>query len=63
MTQHRAEGLCYNCDEKFIAGHQCKKLLVIEIIGFDDSEETAEAATISATDDTPDISLHAITGV
>ena len=63
MTQRRAEGLCYNCDEKFVAGHQCKKLLVIEIIGFDDSEETAEAATISAIDDTSGISLHVITGV
>jgi hypothetical protein len=36
MTQRRADGLCYNCDEKFVAGHQCKKLFVIEVVGFDD---------------------------
>ena len=63
MTQRRADGLCYNCDEKFVAGHRCKKLFVIEVVGFDDTEEPAAAAAISATDDAPGISLHAISGV
>ena len=63
MSQRRAEGLCYNCDEKFVMGHRCKKLFVIEIVGFDDADTNPTAATISATDDTPGISLHAISGV
>ena len=63
MTQRRAEGLCYNCDEKFVTGHRCKKLFVIEIVGFDDADTNPTVATISATDDMPGISLHAITGV
>ncbi|XP_039827557.1 uncharacterized protein LOC120689329 [Panicum virgatum] len=63
MSQRRAEGLCYNCDEKFVTGHRCKKLFVIEIVGFDDADTNPTAATISATDDTPGISLHAIIGV
>jgi hypothetical protein len=29
MAQRRADGLCYNCDEKFVLGHRCKKLFVI----------------------------------
>lgn len=24
MTDRRAKGLCYNCDEKFVLGHKCK---------------------------------------
>jgi len=63
MTQRRAEGLCYNCDEKFVTGHRCKKLFVIEIVGFDDMETNAEADTAADANADPGISLHAITGV
>jgi hypothetical protein len=61
MAQRRAEGLWYNCDEKFVTGHRCKKLFVIEIISFDNMEEPAEMA--AGTADEPGISLHAIMGV
>ena len=63
MAQRRADGQCYNCDEKFIAAHRCKKLFIIEIVEFDNTEETVEAAAISGTHNTPGISLHAVTGV
>jgi hypothetical protein len=33
MAQRRAEGLCYNCDEKFVLGHRCKKLFILEVVG------------------------------
>jgi hypothetical protein len=26
MGERRRMGLCYNCDEQFIRGHQCKRL-------------------------------------
>src|SRR6185437_13876382 len=51
MTQRRAEGLCYNCDEKFVTGHRCKKLFVIEIIGFDNTETTVDVAMTTGAPD------------
>lgn len=54
MAERRAKGLCYNCDEQYEPGHQCKKLFWLEIS--DEETMTQEAA------DEPEISLHAITG-
>lgn len=28
MQQRRDKGLCYNCDEKFVLGHGCKKQML-----------------------------------
>ncbi|EEF34794.1 conserved hypothetical protein, partial [Ricinus communis] len=46
MADRRAKGLCFNCDEKFEIGHNCKQLLWLEVI---ENEEVD-----------PQISLHAI---
>ncbi|KAL4341599.1 hypothetical protein GQ457_08G014550 [Hibiscus cannabinus] len=61
MQKRRAQGLCFNCDEKFTTSHRCRgsQLLILE--GIDDSygeeviEDTLELQ--------PDISLHALSGV
>jgi hypothetical protein len=65
MTQRRAEGLCFNCDEKYVQGHHCKKLFVLEIDDTDDEEveEEIECSAITLGEELPGISLHAITGV
>jgi predicted aspartyl protease len=66
MTQRRAEGLCFNCDEKYVQGHRCKKLFVLEVDDTDDDEEVDEEIECSALtlgEELPGISLHAITGV
>jgi len=66
MAQRRADGLCYNCDEKFILGHRCKKLFVIEVIEFDNDDvvdEEIECLALTGTHDQLGISLHAATGV
>lgn len=57
MANRRTRGLCYNCDEMYSAGHQCKKLFWLEI---DDTslEDDNQDKEIEAT---PAISLHAIT--
>lgn len=64
MAQRRANGLCYNYDEKFVLGHRCKKLFIIEIAGTgaDDEEvdEEIECAALTVAHDAPAISLHAI---
>ena len=31
LKERRDKGLCFNCDEKFAPGHQCKKLFFIEV--------------------------------
>jgi hypothetical protein len=68
MAQRRADGLCYNCDEKFVLGHRGKKLFVIEIVSLDDGDdegvdEEIECAALTGHAPGPEISLHAITGV
>lgn len=67
MGQRHADGLCYNCDQKFVLGHHCKKLFIIEVVGFNDDEEEVdepvECATLTGALDAPGISLHAITGI
>jgi putative ubiquitin-RnfH superfamily antitoxin RatB of RatAB toxin-antitoxin module len=66
MAQHRADGLCYNCDEKFIIGHCCKKLFIMEVTPDEDDEEVdevIECAALTCVPSPPEISLHAITGV
>jgi hypothetical protein len=63
MAQRRADGLCYNCDEKFVVGHRCKRLFTIEVSD-DDAEinEAIECAALNACD-APGISLHVVTGL
>ncbi|EPS60893.1 hypothetical protein M569_13908, partial [Genlisea aurea] len=36
FEERKAKGLCFHCDEKFMPGHKCKRLFVIE---FEDAEE------------------------
>jgi len=77
MAQRRAEGLCYNCPEKFFVGHRCKQLAVFEIVSDDVDDEESPAATNTAElnflyaplaprvegEQPPFISLHALTGI
>jgi hypothetical protein len=67
MAQSYADGLCYNCDEKFVVGHRRKKLSLLEIADTTDEEEDVEeeieCAALTGHADMPGISLHAITGL
>uniref|UniRef100_A0A1S3X3P8 Reverse transcriptase domain-containing protein n=1 Tax=Nicotiana tabacum TaxID=4097 RepID=A0A1S3X3P8_TOBAC len=56
MAERRAKGLCYNCDELYSIGHQCKKLFWLELADLDDEEPDHKDAQ------EPEISLYAITG-
>ncbi|KAA8544487.1 hypothetical protein F0562_022473 [Nyssa sinensis] len=65
LQERRAKGLCYNCNEKFVPGHRCKKLFLIEACFEEadgdvimDEEETDHAEF----KELPEISLHAISG-
>jgi hypothetical protein len=66
MTQRRADDLCYNCDERYVQGHRCKKLFFLEVADPNDDEvvdEEIECAALTVVMVNPEISLHAVTGV
>uniref|UniRef100_A0A2C9W6D9 Uncharacterized protein n=1 Tax=Manihot esculenta TaxID=3983 RepID=A0A2C9W6D9_MANES len=54
MADRRAKGLCYNYDELYSSGHQCKKLFWLE------SNDTHVAPEEEGFEDNLAISLHAI---
>ena len=58
------KGLCYNCNEKFVPGHQCKKLFLIELFEAEgDGDVVMEEDTDQTSlNDMPKISFHAISG-
>ncbi|WVZ48949.1 LOW QUALITY PROTEIN: hypothetical protein U9M48_000334 [Paspalum notatum var. saurae] len=60
MQQWRQAGLCYNCDEKFVPGHRCKRIFVLEVVPDDDDDQAINALELQAD---PDISIHALTGI
>ena len=31
MADRRKLGLCYNCDEQYVRGHQCQHLFYLEV--------------------------------
>ncbi|WVZ83088.1 hypothetical protein U9M48_030268 [Paspalum notatum var. saurae] len=59
MQQQRQAGLRYNCDEKFVPGHRCKRIFVLEVVP-DDEDPTITALELQ---EDPMISIHALTGI
>ncbi|XP_068641904.1 uncharacterized protein [Aristolochia californica] len=60
MEERRSKGLCYNCDEQYTLGHQCKKLFWLEL---EDEEEAKNSEVEQLEVEEPTISVHAITGL
>ena len=60
MQRKRAQGLCFNCDEKFTPSHTCRgpQLLILE--GHTDTSNEEEA--MDQMEFHPEISLHALSG-
>ncbi|KAJ3684733.1 hypothetical protein LUZ61_013897 [Rhynchospora tenuis] len=59
MAERRQKGLCFNCDEQYARGHKCKRLFWLEVMDDDDQEDSL----LQHTNETPNISLHALTGI
>ncbi|KAF2322669.1 hypothetical protein GH714_028059 [Hevea brasiliensis] len=55
MQKRRAQGLCFNCDEKFAPGHRCTKSQLLILDGGCDQD-------IDEDDTEAEISLNALTG-
>ncbi|KAH7571764.1 hypothetical protein JRO89_XS04G0135500 [Xanthoceras sorbifolium] len=66
MQRRRAQGLCFNCDDKFSVGYNCRgpQLLLLEGNINEDSEGDINKDTEVSIDLSfdPGISLHALTG-
>jgi hypothetical protein len=70
MQRRRAQGLCFNCNDKFTAGHKCQRpqLLLLESLTEPDRvmcEEDTDDRPVEDVDEEntePEISLHALTG-
>ena len=60
MEDRRAKGLCFNCDEVFSRGHQCKRLFWLD--GVEESVQEEVADQDLEEELPPEISLYAITG-
>ena len=62
MQKRRAQGLCFNCDEKFTPGHRCRgpQLLLLERSSNIDSLDDEEVEDHQEAQ--PEISLHALSG-
>ena len=63
MKEWRDKGLCFNCDEKFALGHQCKKLFLIEGYWLEEDrfDEIGNVEEKESNEDL-EISLHAMVG-
>ena len=62
LKERREKGLCYNCNEKFVPGHRCKKLFLIEACSEDEEDDVDMEVEALESSETPGISLHAISG-
>jgi hypothetical protein len=74
QQERRRQGLCYNCDESFDRGHQCKRVFYLEARDFTDDNDTStdhetadptavEEGTIDAMANTLVVSLYALAGI
>jgi len=60
MQKQRAQGICFNCDDKFTLDHKCRGPRLFWLEGsysLNDEAEINEETIIE-----PEISLHALTG-
>lgn len=69
LQERRSQGLCYNCDEKFIPGHKCATAKFLLLLDEEDNTSMSENPVLieDLTEDDPglihfQLSLHAING-
>jgi hypothetical protein len=62
LKERREKGLCYNCNERFVPSHRCKKLFVIEACSEEEDNDSDMELEELEEIETPGISLHAMRG-
>lgn len=67
LSDKRAKGLCYICDEKYEQGHVCKTNAQLFLLALEEEgvalEEEGELLQLPEVVETCEISIHAITGI
>ncbi|KAL4179733.1 hypothetical protein AMTRI_Chr13g121530 [Amborella trichopoda] len=66
LQKRRVKGLCYNCNKKFVSGHRCKKLFLIEVCYEEEDINVAtgqEEVVAEEFLEVLEISLHVISSV
>ncbi|KAJ0851953.1 putative nucleotidyltransferase, Ribonuclease H [Helianthus annuus] len=63
MAEKREKGECFWCNEKFTPSHNCRNKQLFNLELTDDPEEEEINEEEECIEDTPHISLHAITGI
>ncbi|KAH9648972.1 hypothetical protein KPL70_025802 [Citrus sinensis] len=65
MQKRRSQGLCFNCNEKFSAGHKCIKaqLLILKADDNEESTETTQHEYETEKHDNPKITFYALVGL
>jgi hypothetical protein len=63
MQKRRAQGLCFNCNDKFTPGHKCQGLLLLECqpAEYEMEEEELQIADNMGDQAEPEILLYALT--
>lgn len=65
LDERERKGLCFNCDEPYKYGHQCKKLFVIILEEEEEEEEGRNTERMEFSEDIDTdcvVSLHALKG-
>jgi len=70
MQRRRAQNLCFNCNDRFTAGHKCREPRILMLEGYDGSNtmlcdnegEDQPLQEIVETITEPEITLYALTG-
>ncbi|KAA8544713.1 hypothetical protein F0562_019440 [Nyssa sinensis] len=65
MQRRRAQGLCFNCNEHFTAGHRCQEPSLLLLEGHDDEADDNNDSVAQMILDNPhnsEITLHALSG-
>jgi hypothetical protein len=63
MSERRKRGLCHNCDEQYVRVHKCSRLFYLEISDYEEPELLLPETEQQQDEQTPLISLHAITRI
>ncbi|GAV67644.1 hypothetical protein CFOL_v3_11149, partial [Cephalotus follicularis] len=62
LSEHRAKGLCFNCNEKFGPCHRCRKLFSIEGSLAEENDKEAQEDVKEAVEEVLEIFINAIYG-
>lgn len=58
MQERRAQGVCYNCDEKYVFGHKCQPKKFLLLLCDDEPENADSTLLITELSSTKELASH-----